>query len=416
MVEFTNGIIATFKGDVPEVVTSVVLGIIVLELGLVSGAISGVAPVVAVNTRAIARKTVKRKSFGIVEIFLRFIMNFGRSKCHNNGKYREDIAMKNIRAPLAVFLLVVLMYITAEIIHDKEIIFPEIAALAVGAWYVKNSPWKEKPVYLWLSPTLAAMTGVCVLHFLPYPRELLIAATFILIALQLFVLRSNVLPSISAAILPIVINSDSLYYVLAVSILSAIIAVGRGILNYFQTKANLAHQSVLPLKVNEQKPPGERVLLHWMQLFLGVSIVAIIAFRCNLPYMIAPPLIVAFIEFTNPRSKLGKQPERLFGLILCTAVSGALLLYFLHFQWLWPVWLVAGCIVLWSLFLFQQFKLILPPAIAIALLPTIIPAAMLPVYPFAIAVGIGVFIFFGKLMAIYSNAQAMSIGTPSDSN
>lgn len=313
--------------------------------------------------------------------------------------------MKKIRAPLAVLLLVILMYVAAEIIQDKEIIFPEIAALAVGAWFVKNSPWKEKPVYLWLSPTLAAITGVGMLHFLPYPREFLIAATFVLIALQLCVLRSKVLPSISAAILPIVVNADSLYYILSVCILSGIIAVGRGVLNYFQAKDNLVLQPASPLKEQEQKPRGGRELLHWLLLFFGVSVVALIAFRGNLLYMIAPPLIVAFIEFANPTGKLGQQPMRLFGLISCAAFSGALLLNLLHFQWGWPVWIAAGWIVLWSLFLFQQFKLVLPPAIAIALLPTIIPPGMLLVYPFEVTIGISVFIVFGKLMALRNTAQ-----------
>jgi len=316
--------------------------------------------------------------------------------------------MKKIGAPLAVLLLVLFMYIAAELIQDKEIIFPEIAALAVGAWFVKNSPWKEKPVYLWLSPTLAAMTGVGMLHFLPYPREFLIAATFVLIALQLYIFRSKVLPSISAAILPIVVNADSIYYILSVCILSGCIAVGRGVLNHFQSKSNSVFQPASPLKKQDQNRWGGITLMHWLQLFSGVSIVAIIAFRCNLLYMIAPPLIVAFIEFANPAGKIGQQPVRLFGLISCSAFSGVLLLSLLHFQWGWPLWIAASCIVLWSLFLFQQFKLILPPAIALALLPTIVPQEMLLVYPFHVAIGIGVFIAFGKIIALshtYLNSQ-----------
>lgn len=322
--------------------------------------------------------------------------------------------MKKTGAPLAVLLLVVFMYITAEMIQDKEIIFPEIAALAVGAWFVKNSPWKEKPVHLWLSPTLAAITGVSMLHFLPYPRELLIAATFVLIALQLYVFRSKVLPSISAAILPIVVNADSLYYILSVSVLSGCIAIGRGMLNHFQATDNPVSQTALPLKAAEQNPWEGKVLLHWLQLFLGVSVIAVLALRCNLLYMIAPPLIVAFIEFTNPTGKLGQQPIRLFGLVSCAAFSGVLLLILLHFQWGWSLWIAVGCIVLWSLFLFQQFKLILPPAIALALLPTIIPQEMLLVYPFQVMIGLGAFIAFGKLIILTESRLAGYLEQPAE--
>ncbi len=318
--------------------------------------------------------------------------------------------MNKIKAPLAVLLLVIFMYVAAEIIKDKEIIFPEIAALAVGAWYVKKSPWQEKPIYLWLSPTLAAMTGVGMLHFLPYPRELLISATFVLISFQLFIFRSKVLPSISAAILPIVVNADSLFYILSVSVLSGIIAVGRSTINYFQTKDSVALPPVSLSIVQEQNSWGGREFYHWLLLFLGVSVVAVIALRCNLLYMVAPPLIVAFIEFANPTGKLGQQPVRLFGLIFSAAVSGVLLLYFLHFQWGWPIWVAVSCVVLWSLFLFHKFKLVLPPAIAIALLPTIIPQAMLPIYPLQVAIGIGVFIAFKKLIANHNSIQEWADG------
>lgn len=307
--------------------------------------------------------------------------------------------MNKIKAPLAVLLLVIFMYVAAELINDKEIIFPEIAALAVGAWYVKKSPWQENPIYLWLSPTLAAMTGVGMLHFLPYPRELLISATFVFISFQLYIFRSKVLPSISAAILPIVVNADSLFYILSVSVLSGIIAVGRGTINYFQARDAAVPPPVSPSIVQEQTSPGGREFSHWLLLFLGVSIVAIVALRCHLLYMVAPPLIVAFIEFTNPAGKLGQQPVRLFVLILCAAVSGVLLLHLLHFRWGWPIWVAVSCVVLWSLFLFQRFKLVLPPAIAIALLPTIIPQEMLPVYPLQVAIGLSVFIAFKKLIA-----------------
>lgn len=306
--------------------------------------------------------------------------------------------------PVAVILLVIFMYVVAQMINDKEIIFPEIAALGVGAWFIKNSPWGEKLIYLWLSPTLAAITGVGVLHFLPYPKEILIGGTFVLVALELYILRSKVLPSISAAILPIIVNADSLYYVLSVCILSGIIAVGRGLLNHFQSHDNLLPQLASQLK-EESKKQGQKAAVHWLKLFIGVIIVATIASRFNWIYLIAPPLIVAFIEFSNTSGKVYQHPVRLFGLILLSAFSGTLGVVLTHLQLHWPLWVSVIGIVLCSFLLFDRFKITFPPAAAISLLPTIVPEEMLMFYPFEVTIGIAGFIVFGKIINCNHSSQ-----------
>jgi hypothetical protein len=71
----------------------------------------------------------------------------------------------------------------------------------------------------------------------------------------------------------------------------------------------------------------------------------------------------------------------------------------------WPLWISAICIVMCSFFLYGQFKLPFPPAIAIALLPTIVPKELLWFYPFEVAVGIAIFIVFGKLINVNHSSQ-----------
>lgn len=305
--------------------------------------------------------------------------------------------MKKIRAPLAVIFLVIFMYVIAQLINDKEIIFPEIAALGVGAWFIKNSPWGKKPLYLWLSPTLAAITGVGMLHFLSVSKEILIAVTFLVVLLELLLMRSAVLPSISAAILPIVVNANSLYYILSVCVLSGMIAAGRGMLNYLQLRDNLASQEVAAVKEVPQTE-WRKTAIYWLKRFIGVMIVATFAARSNWIYIIAPPLIVTFIEFANTAGKVYRQPVRLFGLMLSAAFSGTLWVELIHLQFYWPLWIAALCSVIFIFFLFNKFNITFPPAAAIALLPTIIPVEMLWFYPFEVAAGVAIFIVFGKII------------------
>ncbi|OLN27394.1 hypothetical protein [Desulfosporosinus metallidurans] len=232
------------------------------------------------------------------------------------------------------------------------------------------------------------------LHFLHYSQEILIACTFILVILQLYLLRSNVLPSISAAILPFLINADSLYYPLSVCILSGIITTGRWYFNHFQIHD---HSATLITYEEKQKRWGLIEINFWFKIFVGIVFVATIALQGKWIYVISPPLIVSFVEFAKSSGRAEHRPWRLFLLILSAAFSGILGVEVIHILLHWPLWISAGCIVIWTFFLFYQFQFIFPPAAAISLLPTIIHEQMLLLYPLQVAVGAILFIAIGKL-------------------
>ncbi len=306
--------------------------------------------------------------------------------------------MKRMIVPLAAVLLVVFMFFVASATLVEEIIFPEIATLIIAAWLIENSPLVNQPLYLWLSPTLAVITGVGILHFLPYNPEILIAFTFILVGLQLYLLRSNVLPSISAGILPIFLNIDSLYYPLSVCIFSGCIAASRGLLNRFQFIEHSPTRLSSNLNKEERKPWEKNI--HLLMLFFGVIFVLIIAFQSKWIYIISPPLIVTFIEFANPFGQVCQKPVHLLLLLLLASISGILWVEVTHFLLHWPLWITAGCIVIWIFFLFRRMQFVFPPAAAISLLPTIIPREMLLLYPLQVAIGVIIFIVIGKIILV----------------
>ena len=286
-------------------------------------------------------------------------------------------------------LIVVLMVAAAGYASQKEIIFPEVAALAFGAWVMEETPWKGAKFNLWLSPTLAALTGFLIVRFLPYSPYLMIAGAFVLAALQLALLRSSVLPSISAAILPIILHCNNWYYPLSVGVLTGIIAVGHFLAERFGWNGH------------GRGPCGQdgicgdtmaSMLIHYGKLFAAVLIVAAVALRSHWIFIIAPPLIVSFAELSKPDCPMREKPFKVFLLLSSAAFSGAAWLYLIYYMMHWPIWVSAGLSVLSVFFFYHILNLHFPPAAAIALLPVIIPVKNLWSYPWSVLLGSAVFI------------------------
>lgn len=315
-------------------------------------------------------------------------------------RYTRYSMMKKLPELLAV-LLVALMFAIAGYTGEKEMIFPEIAALALGAWVMEKPPWHCTNLSLWLSPSLAALTGMLFMRYFTFSPAFMIPAVFAVVILQLKLLRSAIIPSISAAILPIITNSDSWYYPLSVCVLSGTIAFGRTMMNRRGSEESEGALVKKPHRINPggSVTPGE--FKHWGKLLAGILAVSVIAVEFNLLFMIAPPLIVAFVELSKPNGTLRQKSLNIFVLLAFAAFSGVFWLVLLTKVLEWPVWLFA-CVATTTVFLMYRFmRLPFPPAVAIALLPTIIPAANLWSYPWQVLFGTSAFllismVWFGK--------------------
>lgn len=289
--------------------------------------------------------------------------------------------MRKKYIPLAI-LLVIMMFVIVGLTNEKEMIFPEIAALAVGAWVMEQSPWGTTVFNLCLSPTVAAFMGVLILKMFPYSPYLMILGAFMLVIVQLKLLHSNVLPAVSAAILPIITHAHSWFYPLSVFIFTGLIAVGRMLI------ITASPQQKRSNKVGFSDPePSLGKIQYWVKLFLGVMLITAFALRFKLLYMVAPPLFVTFIELSNPCSRLRKRLGGILIELIFSSLIGVMSLYFLHNILYWPIWVSSG-LALGELFIvYIILKLPFPPAAAICLLPTLLPKENLGVYPFEIMLG-----------------------------
>jgi hypothetical protein len=293
------------------------------------------------------------------------------------------------KALLAAVALVLAMFIVAEAARVQEIVFPEAAALALGAWVMVKPPWRSTVLTLWLSPTLAALTGTLLVRLYPGPLPVEIGAAFLLVAIQLKLMRSAILPSLSAAMLPIVTRAGSWSYPLSVCVLAGVVALGRAALwrSGAGEDAEAAHG----------RARAAQGALHWGKLFAGVLLVAAAAWRSRWLFMIAPPLAVTFVELANPEGALRGKARPIFLLLVVAACSGAFWFLAVHRLLQAPMW-TAACLSLATILLvFRTVRLAFPPAAAIALLPAIIPSRSLWVYPLHVSAGSAAFLLMSAL-------------------
>jgi hypothetical protein len=296
-------------------------------------------------------------------------------------------------------ILVMGMYFVSDVLGNKEIIFPVLSALVIGVWVIGNPLWTKNLLFIWLSPTLAAITSISVNSLYPVHPVLLILGLLLMVAIQLTLFRSEVAPSIAIMILPVFLNLHSWYYVFSVSIFTAIITVIQMIRKRFEKQQGNS-------KLKDTKPIQSYLkekTVQWIYFFLGVSVVLLLSFTSKWFFMLAPPLIVTFFEFMRNKSPLRDRFISLILLMCISSLSGVLFLKLLHHYLQLPLWLIAGTLVIWVTILFRLLKISFAPAAAISLLPTIIPISNLWIYPLQVTAGVILFLGIGNLMIITIN-------------
>ena len=321
--------------------------------------------------------------------------------------------MKSLNV-LPSLILILAMYAVAEYAGQNEIIFPEIAALVFGAWIMEKLPWRCSILELWLSPSLAALTGIIIVRFFPFAPVFMIAGAFCIVVMQLKMLRSAVLPSISAAILPIITHCDSWYYPLSVCVLTGIIALGRCALDPSGSRKESGGllRKPVPDGLEDNRTLSE--LAQWSKLLAGVVVVSAIAAGTGQLFMVAPPLIVAFVELSMPGGTLRDKAGTILGLLVFAACSGVFWFELIHTHLHLPLWISAGVATLTVFLAYHAVRLPFPPAVAIALLPTILPQGSLWSYPWQVLCGSAAFVLLSKVCFVQGAQMAVMEGRSSD--
>lgn len=298
--------------------------------------------------------------------------------------------MMKIERYLFALILITAMTGAAELLGEQEIIFPEIAALAAGLWVVDKRVWHvTRPQAVWMM-TLGAAAGICIVRFSPLPLPGNIALAFLFAAFCLTFTGTTLVPLISACMLPVLLGADSIVYPLAVCAMTLLLAGGQWAMEH----RGLRH----PIRLAQREKSPKHDAFEWLKRLVVLLLLATAPIYWGWTYVILPPLIVTFVEFSRPEAGLRKAAGLIFGLLAAAALLGAGLHFLLH-VWLGLPVTLAACVICVSLFiLFEVVGRIFAPAGAVALIPLLIPAADLVWYPLQATAGAGVFIIAAMML------------------
>lgn len=295
--------------------------------------------------------------------------------------------LRTVRIERYIFavLMAFVMVFVAELSGEKEIIFPEICALTVGAWISEQQPWITNKRRIFILMSLASLFGVLVVRYVPTYLIIKVCLCFAFTGFILTLFKTNFIPIISACILPVYLGTKSWVYPLSVTFMALIIILAQWLMEKYHIRP-----------VNKFSPIDYDIksqIIKWSKLLLVFALIALIPFKTHQIYFLAPPLIVMFTELSEPQSPARKKPHYIVGLMFFASLTGCLLKLVLNIYMGLPLYI---CTALACVILFiglSKIKINFPPAGAILLIPMILDKELLPLFPFEVLIGASILAF-----------------------
>ena len=300
--------------------------------------------------------------------------------------------MKKPLLPCCLCLaLLTVMFCAAQLLHEPEVIFPEITALAVGAILAPRQVWRVTRMRMLLLISICAVCGVCIARFAPLPLVVQLVLAYTLALLIAGLSRTTFFPLISALVLPVLLHTTTWIYPLSAAGMTGLVCLVQWGMEHAGLRAPTAF---VPVPERPDAAVCAKRLLTAGLLFCA-------AVALHLPFAAAPPLLVGFTELSEAESPARKRPVALVLLTVLAAVLGAgargLFCVLLGL----PASLAALCGVGILLAVMCAAKLYFPPAAAITTLPFLLPQAALLRYAPAVTGGflaltVAAMLAFGK--------------------
>jgi len=285
---------------------------------------------------------------------------------------------------LSLLVVIGIMIFSSEITKEKEIIFPEIAALCVGSFLMPRLIWKTSYFRMVFFITLCAIMGVLIVLYIPLPIWLQVTFAFAVGQIIFFFSGTSVAPMISAVALPVLIQTKSYIYIVSAFGLTVIVVI---------CSLLLEKGHVRP------KNEGQKVHMPWKECVANFIFRTLIAlpeaylcthFDMRIKFCIAPPLLVAFTELTTNRaSPPAKRPIATIVLFSLCSFIGSACRYVFTIKCGLPLTLAALISMIGVAILMKKIlKLVFPPAAAMCILAMLIPEEIVLYYPLEVAAGI----------------------------
>lgn len=278
--------------------------------------------------------------------------------------------------------LLVLMYIAlvAALAHASGIyymLFPELGALSYGVLTRPEGRWSHVPGKLVATPALTAIAGTLITRSLPYGFTAVLLCVASAIAIM-SLLRSPIVPAISAGLLPLVLGIKSWWY--PVGILPGTLCLAALSIPWRHFHRATGDQQVRP----QDQGPYRAESLSVMLVYRLLWVLAFVVLATGLGewtgerFILFPPLVVITYEMLvhpNGCRELAVPMLRL-PIVCLLAASGGLLCH--HVLGVGP-W-AAVCSMVTGMVILRVSALHFSPILAIALLPQVMihPTAAYP--------------------------------------
>lgn len=299
-------------------------------------------------------------------------------------------ALKNALPYVLTLILVGIMTFVAEILGEGEIIFPEITALAIGYMVTQKQGWKVNDSRMIALIAICAVAGVLTVRYIKVGLYLEILIAFVFSQILFMLSGTTFAPMISAIVLPVMMQTESFIYPIAAFLLTIAVVLFRRFL--------------LKVKIRD-KEDFQLVNLHTKSDVIDtavrticVAVVGFFAIWLGFKFTIAPPLLVAFMEFSRPKNKARNKPVKTVLLITVCAFVGAVSRYVLNMTLGLPLTVAALTATAIMFVIVYCTKMYIPPAGALTILGMIIPSESVLLYPLQILVGTAVIMLISRLL------------------
>ena len=262
----------------------------------------------------------------------------------------------------AAFAFIIAMTAVAQILNDREIILPEIAAMAVALWAWRDQAWMRRPGAILLWPSITALGGFVVnLLDIPFTAKL---GVILVAMLGLFLLfRYSLPPALATGFLPIVTNAVELSFLISIGVTTLTLMLGV-ILFRLRTPA-------------DRSAPLNRPAMTAYLLISGAGIA--LAALAGYPQLgLIPPITVVVYESLHMQMYSARMALKQTAVLTLSAAIGAALFQALHS---WP--LIAALDMVAVFLLLRLFKMRMPAVYAFPLLPFVFPPEVARLLPAA---------------------------------
>jgi hypothetical protein len=262
------------------------------------------------------------------------------------------------------------------------LLFPELAALSHDVMTRPQGKWASQPGRIVLTPTLTAAAGLFITRHTSYGAisiSLIVLASLIIIKL----LGSAIGPALSAGALPMVLDERSWMYPAAILLGLTGLVVILWMWQRYGPRLDTPRYSRNDSRVIDELESAPHDRFWVVTLLIFVLLLGVSAQLTGLRFILFPPLIVMAYElFGHPEIPGWMERPALFPLVcVLTACVGIVACHLCRSSAI-GVMLTVLC----SIAILRAFKVHMPPALAVGLLPFVMTA---PNIRYPISVGIG---------------------------